>query len=100
MKKQIRVFPDYISSGLWGPNAGDCEIDPDEINHVVPEHLLVALYYWNCVWEWVISTTSDGRRASKTFCNKWQADGKTIVDAMNACQDEIEFIYIGDMNEK
>lgn len=93
MKTIVRVFPDYQSTGLWyGPGPGGANMCESEVAHVIPEHMLIALKYWHHIWEFCIGddykSTMSGRYEAQ-----WNADGQSLVDAMNACQDEFEFIY-------
>lgn len=96
MKKTIRVFPDYASSGLWesNPEGGGVNMDESEVAHCVPTHLMIALKYWHRCWE----DYGEGwaEQVGSIYADQWEQDGITIVDAMNACQDEFEFVYIGD----
>ena len=53
-KKQIRIFPDYCSSGIWGETGNMCESD---INMDTATRL--ALKYWHFTWEqWDIDMPS------------------------------------------
>lgn len=100
-KPLIRVFPDYCSSGLWESysEGGGANMDESEVAHCIPAHLMIALKYWHMVWEdhieyWATKMLVDDR--VKRHVLQWEQDGITIVAAMNACQDEFNFVYIGD----
>lgn len=88
MRTKIRVFPDYMSTGLWDYPVGSM-VDEDEIDHCIPAHLLVALKYWVRTWEFIDSFSPE-------YMQEFKMDGQVIVDAMNACQDEFEFIFVGE----
>lgn len=97
MKKTIRIFPDYASSGLWesNPEGGGANMDESEVAHCIPAHLMIALKYWHLVWE--DHAEHWAKYESKITCaHQWEQDGIAIVDAMNACQEEFNFVYVGD----
>ena len=90
MKRVIKVFPDYLSSGLWGNNGGSiCE---SEVSHCVSPIAMIALKYWHMTWDVYNESWNKGDICT----NKWEADGLLIVDTMNASQDEFHFVYVGD----
>ncbi len=94
-KTKIRVFPDFMSSGFWvypyGANL--CE---SEFESVLPPPLMIALKYWHWIWESNFDYIELEHTMSKDAQQVWEQDGITLVEAMNACQDEYEFVYKGD----
>lgn len=95
MKTKIRVFPDYCSSGLWEHPHG-ANLDESDVEHVVPKVIMIALKYWHRTWEGSEEYWTDhvDSKAVQRYVEQWQQDGKDIVQAMNECQDEFEFIYV------
>ncbi len=98
---KIKVFQDYSSSGLWidepGSNEHGMMIDHEDISHVIPEHLIIALSYWHDMWDFHMSNPTDDpehKSMSRSYIDKWYADGQKIVDAMNAAQTEIQFTFV------
>lgn len=98
---KVKVFQDYSSTGLWldDPESTDngTMLDFDDISHVVPEHLLIALSYWHDIWDYRMSNPLDDpnhKGMSVNYVEKWYKDGQKIVDAMNAAQSEIEFTFV------
>jgi len=95
MKIKIRVFPDYCSSGLWGFPPNHTNLDESQFADIIPEIIMIALKYWHRVWELTADyMAEDGVTSmSMSYRKKWDEDGQKIVDAMNKCQSEYEFIY-------
>ncbi len=83
----IRVFPDYMSSGLWLTTGEN--IDVVYLDNTVQPVLLTALKYWHEAWE--VSISEDKR--SEEYTQQWIVDGRAIVDAMNECQTRFNFVY-------
>lgn len=70
-------------------------MDESEVSHCVPAHIMIALKYWHHVWEDYAEYWS--RDVSTIYySDQWEEDGIAIVAAMNACQDEFLFVYVGD----
>lgn len=101
-KEKIRVFPDYASSGIWRWNkdsstgAGGANMNESSISDVVSPLLMITLKYWH--WVWALNSELWNSNKNSLYIKKsmvkFDEDGKTIVAAMNACQDKFEFIYI------
>jgi hypothetical protein len=80
----IKVFPDYMSSGLWlVEECPDCpwrfrtiSVDEDFISYFVPREIIIALNYWHHVWE-----LTDVM--SESYWKRWNEDGFKIVMALN-----------------
>lgn len=85
MKKIIKVFPDNMSSGLW---ADGVNISEHEVR--LSKSCILALRYWHEMWEFAI----DKGNMSDSYKMRWNEDGKRLVEAMNECQSEYEFVYV------
>lgn len=90
-KTEVKVFPDYCSTGLWlnGANA-----DPDELG--ISEGLQLALKYWHEIWEFGISLYTDSDIESPALYNqyteRWKTDGKKLCELMSQENDKFVFV--------
>lgn len=84
-----------MSSGFWQYPRGANLDESQFIDSLTPE-IMVALKYWHYTWESAYNYTGGSHGISKNYQLEWEKDGQTLVDRMNACQDEYEFIYVRD----
>lgn len=87
-KRIVKVMPDYQSTALW--DAKGVEISIDEVSYAVPKECLIALKYWNHVWELI---TIHGGKFGERYYLEWYHDGKHLVEAMNKLQGAFEFKF-------
>ena len=86
-KETIRVFPDYMSSGLWLTTGAN--IDVEYLENAVHPYLLLTLKYWHAAWEY-----GNIDCKSTTYRQQWNTDGQFLVDSMNTCQTQFNFVYV------
>ena len=97
--KKIRVFPDHSSTGLWDAETGESVVVPECIG----KSNTLALKFWHGLWEWFAESSgieyddvlSD---LEWSWLQKWKEDGAALVEQMNLCQDEYEFVLDVDLN--
>lgn len=100
-KKQIRIFPDYCSSGVWS-DVGN--MDESEINMDTATRL--ALKYWHFTWEqWDIDMPSlQPHSPSKQWINgfykEWWEDGKRIACLIASFNPDLDVVYMADTPEE
>lgn len=87
-KKQINVFPDYLSTGLWDPDSG-ANLDPDDLD--IPKGHQLALTYWHEMWEF--GMTGADKKMSERYYQRWVRDGKLLCDLLTAENDKYEFVF-------
>jgi hypothetical protein len=87
---KVKVFPDFLSSGLWlvkecaeSPKGyRTVSMDVSEIEHFVPESILIALKYWHHVWELMCDGDFNSTMSAR-YKKKWNEDGKLLVEVLN-----------------
>lgn len=100
MKKQLHVYPDYCSTGLWFTGA----YNPDEFN--IPPMTKLALKYWHVLWEqWDIDMPSlqpqlPSKQWIHGFYKEWWEDGKAIAQDIQASNPELDVVYMADTPEE
>lgn len=105
-KRQVDVFPDYTSTGLWLVSTKEeRKLHESSWEHVsicpsdvfVSPTLQLALKYWHDMWEFCIAhqySESDTKFAmSKSYVDKWKEDGKKLAELMSAENQNYEFVY-------
>lgn len=100
-KKQIRIFPDYCSSGIWSEtgNMNESDINMDTATRI-------ALRYWHVLWEqWDIDMPSlqpsfPSKQWIEGFYKEWWEDGKTIVEAIAQQNQHLDVVYMADTPEE
>lgn len=101
-KKQIRVFPDYCSSGVWNENGA--EVGTEVLN--IDKTTSIALKYWHWMWEqWEIdlqipSATPFQRSWIEQVYGEWWNDGKAIAEAIAQQNPDIDVVYEADTPEE
>jgi len=95
--KKIRVFPDYMASGLWATHEdGGANLGVEEFKDVLTPEIIVALKYWVFLWELAAEdSTVNPIKLSPQGWADWWTDGAVLVERMNAVQpvQTVEFIY-------
>lgn len=86
MKPKIRVYPDYMSSGLWDESGTN--LDEDKFRDLLGYSNMMALRYWHETWEFLGEFGM-----SSSYWQRWQEDGRKLVEEFNKCQDKYEFVY-------
>lgn len=86
MKPKIKVYPDYMSSGLWDKNGTN--LDENKFHALLGYSNMMALRYWHESWEFL-----EELGMSYSYWQRWQEDGRLLVEEFNKCQDKYEFIY-------
>ena len=93
----IKVFPDYMSSGLW---EGHKNLDESSFEGVLTFVDLMALRYWHHAWELFADTGEDWPKPrgklSELYWQNWNKHGHALVDAWNIKQGAFMFVYEGD----
>lgn len=101
-KKQIRVFPDYCSSGVW--NEHGAEVGTEVLN--IDKATSIALKYWHWIWEtWDIDIpdlheTPVEKWWIEEVYGEWWNDGKAIVEAIAQQNPDIDVVYAADTPEE
>lgn len=94
-KINIRVFPDFMASGFWKtPEDGHGMIEASQFEGIVPDALLLAVKYWHEVWEFIIADEFKEYKCSAKYKNRWEEDGKYLVELMSQAQEVYNFIYV------
>lgn len=91
MKPKIKVYPDYMSSGLWD-NCGD-PLDGLDLPALLGYSNMMALRYWHETWEFLAEFGDRKSPMSSNYWTRWNSDGRKLVEEFNKCQDKYEFIY-------
>lgn len=100
-KKQIRIFPDYCSSGIWSETGN---MDESEINMDTATRL--ALKYWHWLWEvWDVDMHSlHPNPLSEVWIDKayrqWWEDGKRITCLIASFNPDLDVVYMADTPEE
>lgn len=92
VKKEIRVFPDYCSTGVWFDYGN---VEPQSLG--ISEGLQLALKYWHDTWEFAITRWGDETLTplvSQRYIDRWNEDGKKLCELMSKENDKFVFIYI------
>ena len=96
----VRVFPDYLSSGLW---KNYCNITLNELgidNYALEQEI----YLWHKEWELNIADTLYKEYpdyVNEETYNLWYTQGKNIVDHLNNIYGyKYKFIYLADTYEE
>ena len=106
MKIDIKVFPDYMSSGFWDKLTG-VSCDESEFAHVLPQNLMTGFKYWHWAWEhysemWETQIEyaehNGGNINSRVYIEQFDIDGQEFVNEMNKCQDQYNFVYFQSFN--
>jgi len=101
MKKQLRVFPDYCSSGLWS-EIGETSVEAYNISTMTK----LALKYWHVLWEqWDIDMPEiregvPSKQWIHGFYREWWEDGKAIAQDIQASNPEVDVVYMADTPEE
>lgn len=95
-KTIVKVFPDYLSTGLW---INHTNVDVERFNF--NSEVAIALKYWHMTWEFLLAHYRDGNLMSNDFTVQWIADGGEIVDAMNVWADiaQIPYTFVYEVTE-
>jgi hypothetical protein len=96
--KKIRVFPDHSSTGLWDAETGESVVVPECIG----KSNALALKFWHGLWEWFAESSGIEYgdvlfKSERSWLQKWKEDGAALVEQMNLCQDEYEFVLDVDL---
>jgi hypothetical protein len=95
----IKVFPDFMSSGLWLQRDGLPHVNTDEseVAHFVPAEVIIALKYWHHIWEVCVDDDFNSTMSPR-YKNEWHEDGRAIVAAMNKAAEDADetytFVYV------
>lgn len=97
--KTVKVFPDFLSSGLWlvtDKPYRHINIDESDVSHFVPPVVMIALKYWHHIWEIMVDDDYNSTM-SAMYLEQWHDAGEVIVDALNKAAmdagEDYEFIY-------
>lgn len=95
-KTLVKVFPDYMSTGVW---IDGVNVSPEQIG--ISPGLQLALQYWHEMWEFVIADNryeyegemlGEPPMCSPEYEQRWRADGAKLVELLNAENDKYMFV--------